>query len=168
MSPAVHDARRRIALVCGLGVVAIGPWVGWMPAIIFLLAPAPPLLMAAAARFRPRVLLAGVAVTAGSTLALVVALSSRSLLLLPGTSRSDALALAELARLAVQTSRPGGPEVTVSIGVCTADGRDIRLSEMFAAADRSLYDAKRAGRNSVREAGPRVAGPVAAAAAAPS
>lgn len=74
------------------------------------------------------------------------------LLLLPGADREAAHAVAEQARLAVASSRPGGLAVTVSVGVCTALGSEIRLADMFAAADRSLYAAKRGGCNAVREA----------------
>jgi diguanylate cyclase (GGDEF)-like protein len=71
------------------------------------------------------------------------------LLLLPGADRTTARAVADQARMAVQSSRPGGLAVTVSIGVSTATGHAIRLAEMFDAADRSMYEAKRSGRNAV-------------------
>jgi diguanylate cyclase (GGDEF)-like protein len=72
------------------------------------------------------------------------------LLLLPGTDPDDALMVAEQARLAVQLRRPGGLEITVSIGVSTARGEQIVLEPMLAEADHLLYDAKHDGRNLVR------------------
>ena len=72
------------------------------------------------------------------------------LLVLPGADRDAASSIAETARRAVQEGRPGGLPVTVSIGVSSAHGADIRLGDMFEAADRSLYAAKRGGRNAVR------------------
>ncbi len=39
--------------------------------------------------------------------------------------------------------------MTASFGVCSAIGAEIELEPMFEAADRSLYEAKRAGRNRV-------------------
>jgi diguanylate cyclase (GGDEF)-like protein len=316
MSPAVKRARQRVAIVLGLGVLAIVPWDGWIPTLLFLGAAAPLLymdrfmvrsrrperiaagvqllnfllivtgvafthgvhspvlswivfpIMAAAARFRPRVFVGAVALTALITLAVLFGISAQALLhdpapaigvcallaglvvlqppvldaehrwrhdavldsltgllnrqgldrrfaelaeqarvvgapvslvvfdvdrfkavndthghargddvltgvadtlrgqlrsfellyrlggdelllLLPGADRATALSVAEQARLAVQTSRPGGLAVTVSIGVSTANGGEIRLGDMFEAADRSLYEAKRAGRNAV-------------------
>jgi hypothetical protein len=45
LGPAITRARRGVALVAGLGVVAIAPWYGWRPALIFLAAPLPLLYM---------------------------------------------------------------------------------------------------------------------------
>lgn len=71
--------------------------------------------------------------------------------LLPDTMEHDALAVAERIRTAVQTDaiprRLGMACITVSIGVAAASGEGIDIHELFEAADRALYDAKRAGRN---------------------
>jgi GGDEF domain-containing protein len=40
--------------------------------------------------------------------------------------------------------------VTLSAGICPDDGKQRSASEMFAEADRALYDAKAAGRNCIR------------------
>ena len=40
--------------------------------------------------------------------------------------------------------------VTLSAGICADDGKQRSASEMFAEADRALYDAKAAGRNCIR------------------
>jgi diguanylate cyclase (GGDEF)-like protein len=71
------------------------------------------------------------------------------LLLLPGADDGDARQVAEHAREAIQECRPGDLEVTASIGVASGRGADLDFNTMLAAADRSLYDAKRAGRNAV-------------------
>jgi diguanylate cyclase (GGDEF)-like protein len=71
------------------------------------------------------------------------------LLVLPGASLHIACEIAEQARLAVQKSEPAGLPVTASFGVSTARGDKIAFEPMFAAADRSLYEAKNAGRNRV-------------------
>ncbi|HET9094086.1 MAG TPA: GGDEF domain-containing protein [Solirubrobacteraceae bacterium] len=71
------------------------------------------------------------------------------LLLLPGTGAEDARAVAEQGRLAVQLGRPADLDITVSIGVATAQGAGIVLAPMLADADRRMYEAKRGGRNAV-------------------
>jgi diguanylate cyclase (GGDEF)-like protein len=73
-------------------------------------------------------------------------------LILPGAGRSTALAVAERARRAVASTEVAGmPPVTVSAGVATID--DAAAEDLFAAADRALYTAKRAGRDRVAAAG---------------
>ena len=67
------------------------------------------------------------------------------LLVLPGASRERGVITAERVRAAVEA----GCEVTVSIGVAAASGDDVAFEPLFRAADRALYDAKRAGRNRV-------------------
>lgn len=42
------------------------------------------------------------------------------------------------------------PAVTLSVGICTADGTHVSASELFAETDRALYAAKAAGRNCIR------------------
>lgn len=77
-------------------------------------------------------------------------------LLLPGTERDGALALAESVRRAVQDlaiphpASPVAPEVTVSIGVVALvpeGGQD--ANRFIALADKALYRAKHLGRNRV-------------------
>ena len=41
MSPAVTQARRRVAVALGAGVLLVGPWLGWVPAIFFLVGAGP-------------------------------------------------------------------------------------------------------------------------------
>jgi diguanylate cyclase (GGDEF)-like protein len=71
------------------------------------------------------------------------------LLILPGTELSVGCEIAEQARRAIEHSEPDGLRVTASFGVCSAFGDGIEFASMFEAADRLLYDAKRAGRNRV-------------------
>lgn len=71
------------------------------------------------------------------------------LLILPGASLEVACEIAEQTRAAIERSQPAGLTVTASFGVCSAAGDEIELAPMFQAADVSLYEAKRAGRNRV-------------------
>ncbi|GAB7193515.1 hypothetical protein NUM3379_42250 [Kineococcus sp. NUM-3379] len=72
--------------------------------------------------------------------------------ILPGTSREDAVAVAERIRRAVQTMEDGPVPVTASLGVATfpTDGTD--ALSLLASADAALYAAKEAGRNRVVDA----------------
>jgi diguanylate cyclase (GGDEF)-like protein len=76
--------------------------------------------------------------------------------LLPDTDLNGALALAENIRAAVQGTAqllaPDGHTVTVSIGAAAEvpRGEDSTGAALIAAADRALYAAKAAGRNTVR------------------
>ena len=79
--------------------------------------------------------------------------------LLPRTSIETAREVADRLRAAVERERialRGNPSetvsVTLSIGVATAEHAD-HVEAVFAAADRALYEAKRAGRNAVAVAG---------------
>lgn len=78
--------------------------------------------------------------------------------ILPNHSLSDATAVAERIRLAVQRiclplEKAGGEEITVSIGVATSTGMDpADARALLAAADEALYAAKSAGRNQVVQA----------------
>jgi diguanylate cyclase (GGDEF)-like protein/PAS domain S-box-containing protein len=78
---------------------------------------------------------------------------------LPSTSQSGAYSVAERLRRDIAVTETNGLHVTVSIGVASfpwvAAGSPQALIE---AADRALYDAKEAGRNRVRVAGPSPAG----------
>ena len=71
------------------------------------------------------------------------------LLILPGAELNTACEIAEQARSAIEHGRPAGLPVTASFGACSATGQDIDFQTMFQAADRALYEAKRAGRNQV-------------------
>jgi diguanylate cyclase (GGDEF)-like protein len=74
------------------------------------------------------------------------------LLVLPGTERPGALAVAERMRAAAEaTAFPGLPperRVTISIGVATYV-RGEETGTLLARADKALYQAKGAGRNRV-------------------
>ncbi|HEU5173797.1 MAG TPA: diguanylate cyclase, partial [Gemmatimonadaceae bacterium] len=79
-------------------------------------------------------------------------------ILLPRTIIENAVEVAERIRSAVEAERapirdnPGAVMgVTLSIGVAAAESGN-HLEALFAAADRALYDAKRAGRNAVGQA----------------
>ena len=74
------------------------------------------------------------------------------LLVLPGTGREGALAVAERVRAATEAAAfpglPPGRRVTVSVGVATyIRGEDVQA--VLARADKALYQAKAAGRNQV-------------------
>lgn len=72
--------------------------------------------------------------------------------LLPRTPARDAVAIADRLRLslAIQTVPPlAAGRVTASFGVYCGDARNETLEDMMAAADKQLYAAKKAGRNTV-------------------
>ncbi len=69
------------------------------------------------------------------------------LIVLPDATIADGAEAAERVRQAVQDCRPGGLEITLSAGVAAACGHDVEFTSLLRAADRALYDAKRAGRN---------------------
>jgi diguanylate cyclase (GGDEF)-like protein len=71
------------------------------------------------------------------------------MVLLPGANLEDAREVAERLREAVVGARPGGIDVSISLGVSAASGRHISYEDLFNAADSALYEAKRAGRNRV-------------------
>ena len=70
-------------------------------------------------------------------------------LLVVPISKPDALGLAEQLRRDIQASQVAGLRVTVSLGVAAYRSGESATS-VFARADRRLYAAKRAGRNTVR------------------
>jgi diguanylate cyclase (GGDEF)-like protein len=76
------------------------------------------------------------------------------LIVLPGATVDDALALAERARVAIEDARPGGLPITVSMGVAAANASGVVFESMFRRADEALYRAKREGRNRVVAFGP--------------
>lgn len=74
--------------------------------------------------------------------------------ILPGSGASDAQALAERMRSAVQQAALGSPApagmVTVSIGIGHCEARlELTPQALLEAADAALYEAKRAGRNRI-------------------
>jgi diguanylate cyclase (GGDEF)-like protein len=75
-------------------------------------------------------------------------------IVLPGASVGHGSEIAERVRLSVAAARPGGLDVTVSVGVACARGGAVELARLFRAADEALYEAKRAGRDRVVTAGP--------------
>lgn len=79
--------------------------------------------------------------------------------LLPGTTHDGALAIAERLRLGIESSRLVVRDrveetigVTLSIGVSTSGPTIASADDLFAAADRGLYAAKKRGRNAVGSA----------------
>ncbi len=85
-------------------------------------------------------------------------------LLLPRTQAAGAYRVAErvrtrIAGLPLRAPNGDGVQVTVSVGVAAlAEGSRRELTDLLAAADAALYEAKRGGRNQVRMLGP-VPGP---------
>lgn len=71
------------------------------------------------------------------------------LVVLPGVAHHDAMLIAERLRTAVQTSRPGGQDVTISAGVVASKGPGLEYETLFKRTDQALYDAKAQGRNRV-------------------
>lgn len=71
--------------------------------------------------------------------------------MLPETDAEGAEKIAERMRRAVESLETGGGRVTISVGVATTLAREKTSPEsLVAAADAALYDAKRAGRNTIR------------------
>jgi diguanylate cyclase (GGDEF)-like protein len=71
------------------------------------------------------------------------------LVVVPGCDVEDAAPVAERVRRAIATARPGGMQVTASVGLSAGAGPEIDFDELFRAADQALYEAKRAGRNRI-------------------
>ncbi|HEX3493435.1 MAG TPA: GGDEF domain-containing protein [Streptosporangiaceae bacterium] len=79
-------------------------------------------------------------------------------ILLPGTSAAEAAAIADrLCRAVSELTFPAicgdagpSPRVTISVGIAALDGAHVDLDELVAAADDAMYQAKNAGRNTVR------------------
>lgn len=76
------------------------------------------------------------------------------ILMLPSTTAREAIMVADRLRVAVERARidtaVGQLKATVSLGVASLSQANPTLQSLLAAADRALYDAKRAGRNCVR------------------
>ena len=70
-------------------------------------------------------------------------------ILLPGVQVADAQMVAERVRSGIEEARPGGLELTSSVGVAVALGTAVDFEALFGAADKALYAAKDAGRNRV-------------------
>lgn len=78
-------------------------------------------------------------------------------LLLPETDKTEAIVLAERVRLAISKASVdnGKVAVTASVGVaCSSDFSDPSADNLYANADRALYQAKEEGRNRVATADP--------------
>ena len=75
-------------------------------------------------------------------------------LVLPETSKAEAIIVAEKVRKSVESQRlmgkgPAGDPVTISLGVATFDEDGDAPGKLIQAADRRLYQAKKSGRNRV-------------------
>lgn len=76
------------------------------------------------------------------------------LVVLPATPTSEATELAERLRGTVAALRPGGHDVTLSLGVAGVVHTRVDLEHLISRADGALYAAKAAGRNRVGVAEP--------------
>ena len=70
-------------------------------------------------------------------------------MLMPGASPAEAHDVAERLRSNVTESAPGGLRLTMSVGVASASGAELRYEELFREADAALLQAKREGRDRV-------------------
>jgi diguanylate cyclase (GGDEF)-like protein len=84
------------------------------------------------------------------------------LVVLPGMELVEGLEVAERIRQVVLDLRPGGVEITVSLGVAQGSGSDVEFERLYARADEALYVAKREGRNRLAadDAAPRTGVPL--------
>jgi diguanylate cyclase (GGDEF)-like protein len=71
------------------------------------------------------------------------------LVVLPGASEVDAVAIAERLRKAVRKRRPVGVSVTISIGAAVTKPDTVNTDDLVARADAALYSAKANGRDAV-------------------
>ena len=71
------------------------------------------------------------------------------LVVLPGASEKDAVAIAERLRQAVRKRRPAGVGVTISIGAAVTKPDTVNTDDLVARADAALYSAKASGRDAV-------------------
>ena len=79
------------------------------------------------------------------------------LVLLPGVAVPEGLEIGERLRSTLEATRPGGLDVTMSVGVAAAAGEAVAYHRLFRAADAALLEAKRGGRNRVVLAGSEAA-----------
>lgn len=76
-------------------------------------------------------------------------------IILPDTSREGAITIAELTRAKIEdakiphTGNKVSKFVTISIGVCTYNGEEMNMEDLYKLADKALYSAKQAGRNTI-------------------
>ncbi len=71
------------------------------------------------------------------------------LVVLPGASEEDAVAIAERLRQAVRKRRPAGVGVTISIGAAVSKPSAVNTDDLVSRADTALYMAKANGRDTV-------------------
>lgn len=71
------------------------------------------------------------------------------LVVLPGASERNAMAVAERLRRAVRERRPVGVDVTISIGAAITKRFTVDTEDLVARADAALYSAKASGRDAV-------------------
>jgi diguanylate cyclase (GGDEF)-like protein len=71
------------------------------------------------------------------------------LVVLPGASVVDAVAVAERLRQAVSKRRPAGVRVTISIGAAVTKPSVVNTDDLVGRADAALYSAKASGRDQV-------------------
>jgi diguanylate cyclase (GGDEF)-like protein len=71
------------------------------------------------------------------------------LVVLPGATEKDAVAIAERLRTAVRERRIVGARVTISIGAAVTKPSTVNAEDLVARADAALYAAKRGGRDTV-------------------
>ncbi len=75
------------------------------------------------------------------------------LIVLPGGGSTEGRTAAERIRAEIERTKPGGLEITASLGVAAAQGSAVEFAALFRRADAALYKAKRGGRNQVVVAG---------------
>ncbi len=71
------------------------------------------------------------------------------LVVLPGATEEQAVAVAERLRCAVRERRPVGVDVTISVGVAVSPPGRVDTDELVSLADAALYSAKAGGRDRV-------------------
>ncbi len=71
------------------------------------------------------------------------------LVVLPGATRDDAVAIGERLRHAVAECRPVGVPVTISVGIAISQPGPLDTDELVGLADAALYSAKAGGRDRV-------------------
>ena len=74
------------------------------------------------------------------------------LVVLPGHDVATATALAESIRVAVENGKPGGVDITISLGVAVRPAAGVDVTAILEDADAAVYAAKRNGRNRVETA----------------